>query len=148
MSEKEILNLKKELNLFCQFPDRPELINSSREFLEIYTRCINKLNQLALERNSKYLAKQTNELPFFNNQEVKLFISQKRKEVSFLEMFFKGFYIIYSFLLVRNTFQNIQNKMKKMQFLTKRLIDLVENPNLEQAYTQVEEKTPKIKSIL
>ncbi|WP_339887022.1 hypothetical protein [uncultured Flavobacterium sp.] len=136
MNESDKNILIKSLTAICNFPKNIHLVNSPNEFLEIHNRNVKMLIELGQERKSEFIQTLINEYPTITLNELKLYISNQKKEKSLLSVV-TGDIISSIFNLIKNkgvSFSQIKNKLNGISALNEKLIKIVEDPIFEEIY--------------
>ena len=136
MNESDKNILIKSLTAICNFPKNIHLVNSPNEFLEIHNRNVKILIELGQERKSDFIQTLINEYPTITLNELKLYISNQKKEKSLLSVV-TGDIISSVFNLIKNkgvSFSQIKNKLNGISALNEKLIKIVEDPIFEEIY--------------
>ena len=136
MNESDKNILIKSLTAICNFPKNIHLVNSPNEFLEIHNRNVKMLIELGQERKSDFIQTLINEYPTITLNELKLYISNQKKEKSLLSVV-TGDIISSVFNLIKNkgvSFSQIKNKLNGISALNEKLIKIVEDPIFEEIY--------------
>jgi len=136
MEESDIQILKKSLRVISNFSDRVDIINSPKEFLNIYVRNLKMLREIGKERKSTFFEKRISEYPILNESEIELFIKKQEKNDSFLSLA-GGIIVDFIFNLIKTkgtTFTQIKEKLIKIRDLNNKMTKVVEDPFFEEFY--------------
>ena len=137
ITDKELEMLKKSLVFIKDFPKTIN-ISSGDEYLKIHNRNIDTLKELAQERNSDYILKKIAEYEAISNVEIDEFVKWKRNDVSLFDVAVGRLigFIISLFKTKGNTKSQIQQKLVRISETNENLLNVIENPGLEELMNQ------------
>ena len=138
--EREIIILKKSIQMLHEFVERVEYVNSGREYISIHNRNVETISKIAIERNSDYLKIKLAEYPKINIQEVDDYIKTKKKDINIVFIIFNFFGAFIIDRIIRfaktkgSTPEIIKEKIQKIDKINGEILKVIENSYLETLY--------------
>jgi|GEM_PF-1416212 len=139
IDEKELRTLKNSILIVNAFTEQVHHITTAQDFMKIHNRNIETIIKIANFRESEYLKEKISNYPHLSVEEVKEYIKIGKKDLTFFDYFF-GHVYFYAMRYMKTgslTGRRIKLKMEKIRNLNKYVLEVIEDPYMENVYELV-----------
>lgn len=136
IDENELRILKNSMLIVNAFTEQVHHITTAQDFMTIHNRNMETIIKISDSRNSEYLKEKISEYPYLSMDEVKEYIKIEKKERTFFDYCF-GYVYIYTVRYMKTgslTGRRIKLKMKEIRNLNKYVLEVIEDPYMENVY--------------